>query len=302
MRRLVLLLLSAALLLPGPGLAAGSFPKTISLPDGWRPEGIAIGAGTTFYVGSIPTGAIYRGDLATGKGTVLVQGAGGRAAIGLDFDRGRLFVCGGDTGKAFVYDARTGALLRQYRLAAGAGSTFVNDVAVTRRAAYFTDSARAVVYALPLAASGRLAAAAQTIPLTGDFELVSGFNLNGIEAGADGKTLVAVQSATGRLFAIDPATGATKAVDLGGSSLPNGDGLLLVGRTLYVVQNQDNRIAVVQLAPNLRKGSVVRSITDSGFDVPTTVGRLGDRLYAVNARFSTPPTSTTSYTVVQTRR
>jgi hypothetical protein len=46
----------------------------------------------------------------------------------------------------------------------------------------------------------------------------------------------------------------------------------------------------------------VRSITDSGFDVPTTVGRLGDRLYAVNARFSTPPTSTTSYTVVQTRR
>ena len=48
-------------------------PELIRLPDGFRPEGIAI-AGNTFYVGSIPTGAIYRGDLRTGQGAVLVRG------------------------------------------------------------------------------------------------------------------------------------------------------------------------------------------------------------------------------------
>lgn len=48
--------------------SAGPFPNDISLPDGFQPEGIARGSGTTFYVGSIPTGAIYRGDFLTGEG------------------------------------------------------------------------------------------------------------------------------------------------------------------------------------------------------------------------------------------
>ena len=50
--------------------AQATFPEEISLPTGFRPEGIAIGNGTTFYVGSIPTGAVYRGDLRTGEGAV----------------------------------------------------------------------------------------------------------------------------------------------------------------------------------------------------------------------------------------
>ena len=36
--------------------------------------------------------------------------------------------------------------------------------------------------------------------------------------------------------------------------MTNGDGLLLQGRTLYVVQNQDNKIAVVSLAKGLGRG------------------------------------------------
>ena len=85
--------------------AKSTFPNVIALPNGWQPEGISVGNGTTFYVGSIPTGAVYRGDLRTGKGATLVQGASGRAAIGIEHDRGRIFVAGGTTGKAFVYDA-----------------------------------------------------------------------------------------------------------------------------------------------------------------------------------------------------
>jgi sugar lactone lactonase YvrE len=134
--------------------------------------------------------------------------------------------------------------------------------------------------------------------LTGDFQLVSGFNLNGIDATPDGKTLVVVQSMTGRLFRVAAATGVTTAIDLGGALVTNGDGLLLHGRTLYVVQNRDNKIAVVTLTRGLASGTVARTITNPAFDVPTTIDRHGKRIYAVNARFGTPPGPSTTYSVV----
>ena len=300
---MMLLTAIAAAVVVSTALAKSAFPETIALPNGWQPEGIAIGKGTTFYVGSIPTGAVYRGDLRTGTGAPVVAGAAGRAAIGVDFDRDRLFVAGGPTGKGFVYDARNGGLLRELQLATGGGATFVNDVVVTKRAAYFTDSNRAVLYRLALSKNGAPAASAQSVPLTGDFQLVPGaFNLNGIDATANGKSLVVVQSVNGMLFRVDAATGATKAIDLGGTTLVNGDGLLLHGRTLYVVQNRDNKIAVLSLGAGLASGSLTRTITHSGFDVPTTVDRLGNRLYAVNARFGTTPGPGTPYSVVQLRR
>ena len=191
--------------------------------------------------------------------------------------------------RARQFDARSGSLVRELQLAKGAGATFVNDVVVTKRAAYFTDSNRAVLYRLGLAKNGAPAAAAQAVPLTGAFQLVPGFNLNGIDATPDGKTLVVVQSANGKLFSVAAATGVTREVALGGATLPNGDGLLLHGRTLYVVQNQLNRIAVVLLAKGFASGSIERTITDSDFDVPTTIDSHGNRLYAVNARFGTAP-------------
>jgi sugar lactone lactonase YvrE len=301
MRRMLLLAATVAVVAVPAAFAKAAFPETIPLPNGWQPEGIAIGRGTTFYVGSIPTGAIYRGDLRTGRGAPFVQGATGRAAVGVDFDRGLLFVAGGMTGKGFVYDARTGALVRELQLATGGGATFVNDVVVTKRAAWFTDSNRAVLYRLPLEKNGRPAATAQAVQLTGDFQLASGFNLNGIDASANGKTLVTVQSGTGKLFTVTPA-GVTAEIDLGGQTVQNGDGILLHGRTLYVVRNSNNQIAVVELGKGLASGTIVRTITNPGFDVPTTIDRHGSSLYAVNARFGTTPTPTTPYTVVQVRR
>ena len=299
LRRMLLLTASIAVLAASAALAK-SFPTTIALPNGWQPEGIAVGDGSTFYVGSIPTGAVYRGDLRSGKGATLVQGATGRAAIGIEHDRGRLFVAGGSTGKAFVYNARTGALVPggEIQLATGGGATFVNDVVVTKRAAYFTDSNRAVLYRLALSKNGAPAATATALALTGDFQLVSGFNLNGIDATPDGKTLVVVQSANGKLYRVVAATGVSKAIDLGGAVVTNGDGLLLHGRTLYVVQNRDNKIAVVALAKGLASGTVSRFITNPAFDVPTTIDRHGSRIYAVNARFGTAAGPSTTYSVV----
>jgi hypothetical protein len=140
------------------------------------------------------------------------------------------------------------------------------------------------------------------IPLTGDYQHVAGFNLNGIDATASGETLLAVQTATGKLFTIDPETGVTKLIDLGGATLTNGDGILLHGRTLYVVQNQLDKIAVVSLNRTLTQGVVTREITDSDFDVPTTIDRFGKWLYAVNARFGRASGPDATYQVVQVRR
>ena len=303
MTRLSLLLaITAAITTSAIAATDATFPKRINLPDGFQPEGIA-NADEQFYVGSIPTGAVYRGSLRTGKGAILVQAEAGRSAIGLKADRGRLFVAGGNTGNGYVYSARTGALITTFPLATG--NTFVNDVVVTERAAWFTDSFNPVLYRVPLGPNGRpgAPAAVKAVQLSGDYEHVAGsFNVNGIDATPNGKTLLIVQSGTGRVFTVSP-TGVTRAIALtGGESVPNGDGILLDGRTLYVAQNQLNVVAKISLAANLTSGRVVRRIASRGFDIPTTIADLGSRLYAVNARFSTTPTPSTTYWVTQVKK
>ena len=302
-RRLLVLLVMAGVALVPATAGAATFPDTIRLPDGWQPEGIAAGRGTSLYVGSIPTGAVWKGDARTGQGDVLVPGRPGeRSAIGIKVDRrNRLFVAGGATGKAFVYDARTGADLASYQLATPGAATFVNDVVVTDTAAWFTDSSAAQLYKLPLGRHGRLPAqdAVRTLPLTGDFQLGASPNLNGIVAARGGRTLLSVQTSTGLLFRINPRTGVTREVDLGGATLENGDGMLLAGRVLFVVQNRSNQIAVVVLSKSLDRGRVVSAISDDDFDVPTTIAFQAGHLYAVNARFGTTDPQPARYDIVR---
>ena len=302
--RSMLIVVVAALAVAGVGGSQAAtdkaYPDTIRLPDAFQPEGIAI-VGSTFYVGSIPTGAIYRGSLRSGRGAILVPGGAGKAAIGVEVNRGRLFVAGGPTGKAFVYSARTGRELAAYQLTSA--ETFVNDVVVTRSAAWFTGSVNQVLYRIALGPGGRPGepSGVQTVPLTGDLVYEDGFNVNGIDATRNGRTLVLVQSNTGKLFTATPG-GVTRELDLGGGSVPNGDGILLDGRRLYVVQNRDNKIARIAVDRTLRSGRILGYLTDPDFDVPTTIDDHGKRLYAVNARFGTPPTPTTRYDVVQVRK
>jgi sugar lactone lactonase YvrE len=276
--------------------AAPPFPERIDLPDGFRPEGIAIGQGDTFYVGSIPTGAVYGGSLRTGEGGVVVPPQPGRAAIGLKVDnRNRLFVAGGPTGDGYVYDAATGATIAVYDFASA--PTFVNDVVVTRTAAWFTDSMQPVLYRVPISPNGTLGTQAdvETVPLTGDFVIAPGFNLNGIDATPNGDLLVVVQSNTGKLFTVDPDSGVTEEIDLGGETVMGGDGILLAGKTLYVVRNVANELVEIRLASDFASGEVVSRTTSPLFDVPTTVAAFGSSLYFVNARFTTTPTPATEY-------
>jgi hypothetical protein len=300
--RISLLSLVFAAVVAAPA-SARQYPETIPLPAGWQPEGIATGFGNQFFAGSRATGGIFKGSLKTGQGAVLVPGTTGGAATGMKVDRrNRLFVSGAGTGTASVYHAGNGKLLRRYTLTTD--PTFVNDVTLTRRAAYFTDSVNQRLYVLKLGRHGRLPAASRTLPLTGDLQYdtdPSTFELNGIAA-AGHHRLITVQSRNGKLFLVNARTGTTREIDLGGGSVPNGDGILLRGRTLYVVQNQDNKIAVVHLKRGLGRGEIKRYLTDSDFDVPTTLASRGGFLWAVNARFTTPATPTTTYDVVRVTR
>ena len=300
MRRFIILLGALLLLGASAALAQGTFPKKIALPNAWAPEGIEVGNGHTVYVGSVGSGGIWVGNLRTGAGRILVEGAPGvRSATGLEFDRGRLWVAGARFGNTIVYNARTGKSITQIQLATGTAPTFINDAVATKKAVYFTDSQRPVIYKVATSGNGR-PGAVTTIPLGGEYQHVAGqFNLNGIVATENGKTLIAVQSFSRKLLTIDPKTGVAKLIDLGGYDLSNGDGLLLRGRTLYVVQNRDNKVAVFELSRDLSTATFLHALTDPGLDVPTTIDRFGGRLYAVNARFGTTTPTDQAYHIIR---
>jgi hypothetical protein len=289
MPRIVIAAALAALLLLAPAAPAGpTAQRTIPLPDEFRPEGIASGAGASFYVGSIPQGAVFRGSYRTGQGEVLVPPHDGRNHIGLKVDtrHERLFVSGGMSKGIYVYDSRTGADVESFALA---DAGFVNDVVLTRRAAYFTDSLVQQLYRVAIGKDGAIGEPTR-IPISGDLQFQTGFNANGIEALPGGRTLIVVQGNVGKLFAVDATTGSSREIELN-TPVTNGDGLLLRGRTLYVVQNQLNRVAVVKLGHRLKKGRVVGFLTDDKLDVPTTIAPFKHFIYAVNARFNRPDES-----------
>jgi sugar lactone lactonase YvrE len=282
----------------------GAVEDLIELPDGFRPEGITIDPRGTAYLGSLADGDIYAADLRTGEGEVISEGPG-TPSVGLKIDQfGRLFVSGGPSGTARVVDSATGDVLADYQLTTG--PAFINDVVLTRDGAWFTNSFAAELYFLPVAPSGTLPDASEivTLPLTGDWVQEPDFNANGIAETPDHAALLVVQSVTATLFRVDPATGEATRVDLGGASLP-GDGLLVVGRTLYAAQpfsNTVGNVGVVRLAADGTSGTVLDPLTSPEFDVPTTVAAYGSSLFLPNARFTTPPTPDTEYDVVRIDR
>lgn len=278
-----------------PAQAAGRdrYPTTISLPAGFQPEGIATGLRNWAYFGSRVDGDIYRVNLKTGSGRVFSQGPGaGNPSLGMKVDgRGRLWVAGGTGGNGRLVDGRTGAVLRSWQFVTG--TAFVNDVTLTPKGAFFTDSANAQLYRVD---RGRVT----TVPLTGAIQYTTGNNANGITRSPDGRALLVVQSNVGKLFRVS-YRGVAREVDLGGTSVANGDGMWLSGRTLWVVQNRLNQVAEFTLNRAGTRGTLVKLIKDPRFDVPTTIAPYRGRFYLPNARFTTPPTPATTYTAVAIR-
>jgi len=281
--------------------AAQGLRSHIDLPDGFAPEGIAIGDSPVAYLGNRLNGDIYAANLRTGKGRVISQEAG-TTSLGMKLDeRGRLFVAGGTGGNGRLVDVHSGTVLATWTFATA--PTFVNDVVLTERTAWFTDSQRPMLYGVPLSRDGSVGGQTDIVQLalTGEWDQVAGFNANGIARTPDGDALIVVNTTTGGLYRVNPHNGTTHKVDLGGQTLVNGDGILLEGRTLYVVQNQFNKVTKVVLDRDGFTGRVGRSMPSPDFDIPATVAAFGNRLYLPNARFSTAPTPTTEYWVTGIR-
>ena len=275
------------ILLASAGTSARPFPDLIPLPANFGPEGIAVGNGSTFYVGSLAAstrGQILVGDLRTGEFAELVA-SDGVNATGMKHDprSNLLFVARSTSGMGTIFDAATGDVVASYQFKTA--PTFINDVVITREAAYFTDTQAPFLYRVALGPAGAPATEAEIISLP------AAFRTNGIAATPNGEDLFVVSGA--QLYRLDTATYTPTLVDLGGDTLPNADGLLLDGKTLYVVQNFLHRIAVVELSSNYLSGEIARFITEpfasnDATKVPTTIARFGDALYAVTAGFAAP--------------
>ena len=144
-----------------PASAASPDPDRIDLPNGWAPEGITAGDGTTVYVGSLANGAVWRPTSRTGATSTLVAGVGRPPAVGVEYEAGanRLWVAGGPTGQVRVYDATSGALLETYTFSPAG---FLNDLVVTDDAVYVTDSRIHAARRDPARADGALPDPAET--------------------------------------------------------------------------------------------------------------------------------------------
>jgi sugar lactone lactonase YvrE len=309
MRRLISAFSAAALVVGAAfagSVAAKSFPGVIVLPGATSAEGIATGIGSSFFAGDMFRGDIYRGDLRSGSASLFRATSGGRMALGMKVDvpHKLLFVAGGFTGQAYVYDARTGADVAVIQLANPALGTLINDVVVANGTAWFTDSVQPHLYRVPITANGTIGTPS-TLVVTGPAAHLPGAfpppGMNGIAASPNGETLIVAHSLDGTLYTVDPETGASAAI--AGADLPDVDGILFEAGRVWAVQNFQNQVTELRLSSDLSSATVERVITSPQFEVPTAVAREGNRLALVNAKFDTgfPPTATSFEVVIVER-
>lgn len=274
-----------------PALGAG---KRHVLPaDVAYPEGIAYDARSrTLYTVGSTSAAIAHVDARTGKVTTVVAkdvasqiGDLFPAVLGLKVDaRGRLWMAGGRTGKVFVVDPRTGRLIQTIATPGEGG--LINDVAFAGGKAFFTDTFRGTLWA---------ADAGADIPATPEawvefkgtpLEYAQGANLNGILATPDGRSLITGQMNKGLLYRIDVASKQVTPIAIGGEKVEGADGLILQGRTLYVIRQPAAEIVTVQLSPDLTWGGVVKRTKTEGLLWPATGVIVGGELVVVNTQFN----------------
>jgi hypothetical protein len=289
----VLATVIAMALLVAPA-TADQADEAIVLPGATGTEGVATLNGQTFFAGDLLTGDIFRGTVNQGTAAKFIDAPPGRFAAGMKADTSDrlLFVAGGPTGAGYVYDTITGEPVTSYQFQTPPTPTFINDVALTRDGAWFTDSNQALLYFVPVV-DGLPSSSFTTRALSGPAADLSGaFNNNGIEAVRGGSMLVVAHSGNGVLNLVDAATGASATI--AGVSVANVDGILMKGsHEVFAAQNADNLISVWKLSSDYGSGTMEKTITSPLFEFPTTIAPFGSRLAVANAKFDTgfPPTA-----------
>lgn len=283
------------LVLPFLSASAGDkpFPKVVlALPDS-QPEGFAIGKGHTAYNGSVD-GSIFKIDLRNGEGEVLVEadddyGPPWCFKLGMRVDprTNYLFVAGCFGGNAFVFDADSGDELMSYQLAPEF-STIINDLTITKDAVIFTDFFDPFIYRLPLSKNGSIPAdvdASTQIPLTGDWVEGGEASANGIVSTPDGKTLIVGHSGLAKIYRVDPTTGHADEIEVNPPLSGFLDGIVMHGRTLYIMNPAWETVQVVELDKELLTGEFVGTITDANMSGVASGALFGNSLYVNNAHY-----------------
>ena len=273
------------------------WPDLIPIPVGFEAEGIEMGRDQDFFVGTLSwsgnltnAGAIYKGNLVTGEGQVLVAPTGKNLA-GLSYDARTdyLYAATKHVGRleegVKVYAGTSGRLLGEIIFG---DDMVINDVLVTDTAVYCTDSISTTLYKIPLEDDGKVfSSTVEKIEMIG-FEMdPDGFNANGLVGDFDGKELVVVNIRTGVLYLVDTESGAAIPINVQGEEqlFQNGDGLFMDGRTLYIMRNFAQKIAVVQLSDDLTQGTFIKNLVSDDFNIPTTITGYGNCIYAINTHF-----------------
>jgi sugar lactone lactonase YvrE len=304
-RRWPILIAFLAVAVPAGGVAAASADRghdgdgcrdkaaerlfTLQPDPAGNPEGVAFDKRSeAFFVSITADGAIYRGTLDSDTVSPFIAGADGRAAVGLEVSRGKLYVAGGETGSITVYDIATRQRVAEFQTGSGG---FLNDLVVTRRGDVFvTDSFRPTLWHVTAAQVRAGSGTPQALDVSAAIHFAAGeFNLNGIVA-KDSRRLVVVNTNSGALFRIDLSDDRSSIREIDeveGVTVPGGDGLLLDRGRLVVVQGDPAQLSFVELHDGARSATLERTQTSDLLRGPSTVDRADDLYLVVNADFDT---------------
>jgi len=276
--------------LPGddglPGAPATERDAVDSIPlfgESFYPEGVALRADGTIYVGSLATGEIVHVPPGLAKPQPFIP-PHALAVVGILVDNATdiLWACEGDVtqqgpGALKAYNATSGE--EQLSVEVPLGS-FCNDMTLDDMGhLYVTDSFTGTIRRLPAGAN-----AFETWVLDAELAVPQGeFGLNGI-AWVDGAIYTVVTS-TGSLYRIpveaDGSAGPIEQIPLdqalGG---PDGVKVLPDGR-LLVVDNGSGSVKVVTLGGAVAQVMTIRN----GMDVPTTGDLEGDSAWVAEGQF-----------------
>ena len=295
--RLVCAAVATAAAMVGAAPASAGSPRRdrdADLPQaGVFLEGIGVDrrAGVFYVSATNQSGAIYRGSTRAGDQVLELwqpprAGDNGR---GIDVDRdGRVYVAGGPAAEVRVF-SRDGELLAE--LPTGAAGSFLNDVWVgPDGAAYVTDSSLPVIWRVSHGPAGwRIERWLDVSPAITYTPSLTDFDLGGIVSTFDRRYLLTTQGTTGQLWRIDLRTRAIAEVDLGGVRLTNADGIVLRGRTLWVVQNFTRQISKLKLRHKFKTATLDEVLPTPADRTFTTAKRVGGRLLVVDSKFGFPP-------------
>jgi sugar lactone lactonase YvrE len=263
----------------------GAREELVLAGDSFYPEGIAVAADGTFFVGSFSSGEIVQIRPGQRGSAPFIGAMGGAIAAGMIVDdaKGALWVCALDpmlTAPAVVkrFDTKTAAETGSYAFP----GTVCNDLALDKEGnLYATDSLDKTIYRLP--AGGEEVAAWLTDEVFGGDPGV--FTLNGI-AFDGGSSLYTVKYNTGELFRIainaDGTAGAVTPIAVT-PPIAWGDGLkALSADRLLVVENDAGRLSVVDLSGD----AGAKTVLADDLAEPTTAAVYKESAWVVEGQLS----------------